>query len=116
MGQYVAAQIALPMVAGIVLAVAMERNRLTTSAPAPPRALRRPLRARLGAFGGWDVGLDAAPLGDAGLLWAQLAVLLGGSVVGAVVLGRRLDRGDRPPAALLLSVLASAAVIALITH
>ena len=43
-------------------------------------------------------------------------ILLGGFVAGAVVLGRRLDRGDRPPAALLLAVLASAAVIAVITH
>ena len=29
-------------------------------------------------LGGWDIGVDAAPLGDAGLLWAQLGVLLGG--------------------------------------
>jgi hypothetical protein len=112
----VAVQIALPMVAGIVVAVAMERNRLSTSAQLLPQLFGDPFGRGWELLGGWDVGLDAAPLGEAGLLWAQLAVLLGGFVVGAVVLGRRLDRGDRPPAALLLSVLASAAVIAVVTH
>jgi hypothetical protein len=112
----VAAQIALPMVAGIVVAVAMERNRLTTSAQLLPQLFGDPFGRGWELLGGWDVGLDAAPLGEEGLLWAQLAVLLGGFFAGAIVLGRRLDRGDRPPAALLLAVLASAAVIAVITH
>jgi hypothetical protein len=112
----VAVQIALPVVAGILVAVAMDRNRLSTSAQLLPELFGDPFGRGWELLGGWDVGLDAAPLGEAGLLWAQLAVLLGGFVVGAVVLGRRLDRGDRPPAALLLSVLASAAVIAVVTH
>jgi hypothetical protein len=110
-----AAQAALAAVAGIVVAVAMDRNRLTTSIQLLPELLGDPFGRGWDLFGG-GIAVDPAPLGEAGLVWAQLGVLLAGFVAGAALLGRRLDRGDRPPAALLLTVLATAAIIAVITH
>jgi hypothetical protein len=46
----------------------------------------------------------------------QYAVLLAGHLAGAVVLARGVDRGSREPAALGLSLLAGASVMALVTH
>lgn len=111
-----AAGAALPVVAGIVIAVAMERNRLSTSLQLLPELFGDPFGRGWELLGGWEVRLDPAPLGTTGLLWAQLGVLLTGFVLGAALLARRVDRGDRPPAALLLTVLASAAVIGILTH
>jgi hypothetical protein len=110
-----AAQAALPAVVGIVVAVAMERNRLSTSIQLLPELFADPFGRGWDLFGG-GIRVDPAPLGEAGLLWAQLGVLLAGFVLGAALLARHLDRGDRPPAALLLTVLATAAVIGLVTH
>lgn len=111
-----AAAAAVPAVAVIVVAVAMDRNRLTTSMQLLPQLLGDP-------FGrGWDLlgeagrGLDPAPLGETGLVTAQLALLLVGYLVGAAVLARRLQRADRAPLALLLAVLMSASVVALVSH
>lgn len=111
-----AARAAVPAVAGIIVAVAMDRNRLSTSVQLLPELFGDP-------FGrGWDVlgragaGLDPAPLGETGLLAAQLAILAAGHVIGAVVLARRLERGARGPVALVLSILASASVIAVASH
>ena len=111
-----AAQSVLPAVAGIVIAVALDRNRLTTSVQLLPELFSDPFGRGWALFGVERVQLDPAPLGTEGLLWAQLGVLLAGFLAGAVVLARRLGRGDRPPSALLLAVLASAAVIAVVTH
>jgi hypothetical protein len=112
----VAARATVPVLAAIVVAVAMDQNRLTTSLQLLPALLGDP-------FGrGWDLlgtageGLDPAPLGERGLLGAQLALVAAGQVVGAAVLARRLERADRAPVALLLAVLASASVIALVSH
>jgi hypothetical protein len=112
----IAARTAVPTVAGIVVAVAMDRNRLSTSIQLLPELFADPFGRGWELFGDPNPGLDPAPLGTRGLLVAQLAILLSGFLVGAAVLARRLDRGDRPPAALLLAVLASAAVIALVSH
>jgi hypothetical protein len=110
------ARAAVPAVAGIVVAVALDRNRLFTSVQLLPGLLGDP-------FGrGWDLlgrageGLDPAPLGTRGLLVAQLAVLLAGHVAGAVVLARRVRRDARGPAAVALSILAFAGVVALASH
>jgi hypothetical protein len=46
----------------------------------------------------------------------QLAVVLAGYLVGAALLARRLERPDRGPVALLFAILASASVIALVSH
>ena len=110
------AQAAVPAVAGIVLAVAMDRNRLFTSVQLLPELLGDP-------FGrGWDLlgtagsGLDPTPLGVRGLLAAQLAVLLAGHVAGAVVIARRTAPRARLPAAVGLAILANVSVVALASH
>jgi hypothetical protein len=106
----------VPATAGVIIAVAMERNRLTTSIQLLPGLLGDP-------FGeGWDLlgragsGLDPAPLGVSGLLAVQLAVLIAGFVGGAIVLARAVRRNDRTRAAGGLSLLGGASVIALASH
>ena len=106
----------VPAAAGVIIAVAMERNRLTTSLQLLPGLLGDP-------FGeGWDLlgragsGLDAAPFGVSGLLVIQLALLLAGFVGGAIVLARQVRRNERTPAAGGLSLLGGASVIALASH
>jgi hypothetical protein len=110
------AQAAVPAVAGIVLAVSMERNRLTTSIQLLPELLGDPFGRGWDLFGRAAAGLDPAPLGVRGLLAAQLAVLLAGHLAGAVVLARRAAPRARAPAAVGLAILAHASVIALASH
>ncbi|WP_328988531.1 hypothetical protein OG394_20130 [Kribbella sp. NBC_01245] len=110
------AQAVVPAVAGIVVAVAMDRNRLTTSLQLLPGLLGDP-------FGlGWDLlgrpgaGLNPAPLGASGLIAVQLAVATAGYLAGAIVLARSVRRGERAPVAVGLSLLCGASAIALATH
>jgi hypothetical protein len=112
----VAARAAVPAVAGIIVAVALDRNRLSTSVQLLPELLGDPFGRGWDLFGRAGSRLDPAPLGTTGLLTAQLAFVVAGHVAGAAVLARRLERGARGPAALLLAILASAAVIALVSH
>jgi hypothetical protein len=112
----VAARAAVPVVAGIIVAVALDQNRLSTSIQLLPGLFGDPFGRGWDLFGRSGAGLNPAPLGERGLVAAQLAVLLAGYVVGAAVLARRLERGARGPVALLLAVLASASVIALVSH
>jgi hypothetical protein len=111
-----ATRAAVPAVAGIIVAVAMDRNRLSTSVQLLPELLGDPFGRGWDLFGRSGAALDPAPLGTRGLLNAQLALLVAGFVLGAAVLARRLERDARGPVALLLAVLASASVIALISH
>ena len=111
-----AARAAVPVVAGIIVAVAMERNRLTTSVQLLPGLLGD-------SFGeGWDLlgragaDLEPEPFGVRGLLVAQLGVVLAGHVAGAVVAARRLERAARVPIALGLGLLVNLAVLAIATH
>ena len=106
----------VPAVAGIIVAVALDSNRLFTSVQLLPGLLGDP-------FGwGWDVlgegteGLDPAPLGESGLLWTQLGVLLAGFAAGGIVIARRASRRARQPAAALLGILVAISVIAIATH
>jgi hypothetical protein len=101
-----AARAAVPAVAAIVVAVAMDRNRFFTSVQLLPELLGLP----------FSPTLDPAPLGTRGLLAAQLAVLAAGHAAGAAVVARRFRREDRWPVALGLSLLAIASVIALVSH
>ena len=93
----------------------MDRNRLFTSVQLLPGLLGDP-------FGrGWnllpsDEAIDPAPLGTAGLLWAQLGVVVAGHAAGAVVAARRAPRRAREPIAVGLAALAAASVIALLSH
>lgn len=111
------ARSAVPAVAAVVVAVALDRNRLFTSAQLLPGLLGDP-------FGrGWDLlgsslaGLDPEPLGAAGLLALQIGVLVAGHSAGAVVAGLRLlDRTRRVPAGIALLYLAAASVVAVGMH
>jgi hypothetical protein len=108
-----AARAAVPAVAAIVVAVAMDRNRLFTSVQLLPGLLGDPFGRGWDLFGRAGAELDPAPLGVTGLLWAQLGVLVAGHVTGAVVLARRVPRRAREPVAVGLAFLAAASVIAL---
>ena len=104
------ARAAVPAVAGIVVAVAMDRNRLFTSIQLLPGLLGDPFGRGWDLLGRAGAGLDPAPLGTRGLLWAQLAVVLAGCLAGAFVIARRGQ------AAVVLSILAAASVVALASH
>ena len=110
------AQAAVPAVAGIVLAVAMDRNRLFTSVQLLPELLGDPFGRGWDLLGAAGSGLDPTPLGVRGLLAAQLAVLLAGHLAGAVVIARRAPRRARVPAAVGLAILANVSVVALASH
>ena len=110
------ARAAVPAVAAIVVAVGMDRNRLSTSVQLLPGLLGDPLGR------GWDLlgpaldGLDPAPLGIRGLILAQLGVVLVGHLAGAVVVAMQTRHRARDPAAACLAVLAGSAVIAIASH
>jgi hypothetical protein len=110
------ARAAVPAVAGIVVAVAMDQNRLTTSLQLLPALLGDPFGRGWDLFGRAGSGIAAAPLGVEGLLVAQLAVLVVGHAVGAIVLALGVERGERKASAIALALLAGASVIALISH
>jgi hypothetical protein len=110
------AQMTVPAVAAIIVAVAMDRNRLFTSIQLLPGLVGDPFGRGWDLLGAAGAGLDPAPLGVRGLLVAQLAVILAGHVAGAVVLARRVARTDRAPGAVGLSILVGASVIAVASH
>jgi hypothetical protein len=110
------ARAAVPALAGIVVAVAMDSNRLFTSIQLLPGLLGDPFGEGWDLFGQATAGLDPAPLGVRGLLAAQLAVLLAGHLAGAIVLARRVGRGERSRVALGLSALAAVSVLAIASH
>lgn len=110
------ARAAVPAVAGIVLAVAMDRNRLTTSLQLLPGLLGDPFGRGWDLFGSAGTGLDAAPLGTTGLIGTQLGLVLVGHLAGAVVLALGVAREAREPAAISLSLLAFASVVGLVSH
>lgn len=113
---YGVARAAVPVAVAVVLAVALERNRLFTSVQLLPGLLGDP-------FGrGWDLlgpavqGLDPSPVGAAGLVTLQLGLLLMGHLVGAVVVARRLRDNARLPAVLLLLHVMGGSVVAVAMH
>ena len=110
------ARAAVPAVAGIVVAVAMDRNRLFTSLQLLPDLLGDPFGRGWDFFGRAGANLDPEPFGVRGLLYAQLAVLLAGHVAGAAVLASRVPRRARLPLAAGLAVLAYASVLAIASH
>jgi hypothetical protein len=111
-----AARAAVPALAGIVVAVAMDRNRLFTSVQLLPTLVGDPLGRGWDLFGRAGAGLDPDPLGTRGLLLTQLGVLGAGHLVGAVVVARRVRRAARVPIAVALALLVAASVIAIASH
>jgi hypothetical protein len=100
----------VPLVTGVAIALAMARNRLTTSLQLLPGLVGDP-------FGSVEMvrgaPLDPAPFGVTGLLGIQVALVLAGGVVGALVLARRAEVGARAPGMAALCVVAGTAVAAL---
>ena len=111
-----AARAAVPAVAGIVVAVALDRNRLFTSVQLLPGLFGDPFGRGWNLLGASDARLDPAPLGVSGLLWAQLGALLAGHLVGVVVAARTVPRRAREPVAVGLALLGAAAVLAVVSH
>jgi hypothetical protein len=111
-----ATRAAVPATTGVILAVALDRNRLLTSMQLLPALLGDPLGRGWDLLGGAAAGLDPEPLGIAGLLVLQLGVLMAGYGTGVLVLGRSLARRARLPAAAGLALLAGLSVIAIASH
>ena len=107
---------ALPAVAGVIVAVAMDRNRLFTSVQLLPGLLGDPFGEGWDLLGSATAGLDPAPLGTTGLLVAQLGALVAGYVAAAIVFGRVAPRTARTPSAAGFAVLAGLSVIAVTSH
>ncbi len=110
------ARAVVPAVAGIVLAVALERDRLFVSVQLLPGLLGDP-------FGlGWDVlgspidGLDPAPLSASALLALQLGIVVLGHLAGGVVVARRLRDSARLPAAAVLLHLVAGSLVVVAAH
>lgn len=110
------ARAAVPALAGIIVAVAMDFNRLFTSVQLLPGLLGDPFGKGWDLLGRAGARLDPAPLGTTGLTVAQLAVLAAGHLAGAIVVARGISKRDRSPAAVVLGVLGAASVIAIATH
>lgn len=107
---------ALVLLVGVVLVVALARNRFTTSVQLLPGLLGDP-------FGwGWDLlgpageGLDAAPFGAAGLLWLRIAVLGVLVLAAAVVAARGVRQPVRVAAFVSLAYLAAMSVLVVALH
>ena len=111
----VVARALVPVAAGVVLAVSVARNRLSTSVQLLPGLVGDPLGR------GWDLlgtpteGLDVAPLGAVGLVVLQLAVVTLAHLLGAATAPRTLIGDERLPVIVLLgaSVAAGAATLSL---
>lgn len=97
----------VPALAGLAVAFSLARNRLFTSLQLLPSLAADPFGRGWSLFGPSTLGLNPNPLGDRGRVVTQLALLLAGVVIGAVVLARRsVVRGRVPGIAGLLAVLA----------
>jgi hypothetical protein len=110
------ARASVPALVGIIVAVALDRNRLFTSFQLLPGLLGDPFGRGWDPFGVAGAGLNPEPLGTTGLSVAQLAVLLAGHCAGAVMLARSTPKPERGPGAVAISVLVGAGVIGLLTH
>jgi hypothetical protein len=110
------ARAAVPATAGVIVAVALDRNRLFTSVQLLPGLIGDPFGRDWDLLGRAGAGLDPDPLGIGGLLLLQLGVLVAGYVAAAVILGRGVRRRARLPAAAGLALLAGLSVIAVASH
>ena len=77
-----------PMASALVVALAISRNRLTTSLQLLPIAASNPFGGDLDLFGTRMNGLDPQPLGRAGPVWLQAALLLAGALAGMLLAER----------------------------
>jgi hypothetical protein len=103
---------ALPAAVGVALALAMARNRLTTSLQLLPGLLGDPFGRGGGPLAGGEV-LEVEPFGVTGLLAIQVGLVVVGGVAGAIVLARRVDVPARAPGMAALCLVVGTAVAAL---
>jgi hypothetical protein len=87
-----AAAVAVPLALGVILALAMSRNRLFTSLQLIPGLVADPLGSNWIHDGPDLADLDPEPLGHTGLVLAQGGVLLIGACWAAAVARRRTTR------------------------
>lgn len=107
---------ALVLLVGVVLAVTLARNRFTTSVQLLPGLAGDPFGQGWDVFGPAGAGLDAAPLGAAGLLWLRIALLGATVVLAAAVAGRGVPQPMRVAAFVCLAYLASASTLVVALH
>ena len=111
------AKAAVPLVAGIVVAVALERNRLFTSAQLLPGLLGDPFGFGWDLFGPAVDGLDAELVPAGSLLILQLGIVVLTALVSAVVAVLRVqDRVRRLPIGITSLYLTAASVAAVAIH
>ncbi|MGH2572419.1 MAG: hypothetical protein ACRDGU_02875 [Actinomycetota bacterium] len=103
----------VPAVAAVIIGVAMARNRLLTSVQLLPVLASDPFGAGWDLFGTAEWAIQPDPIGDGGRALVQALALVAGHGLGAVVLGRRVRREVRLPAALALSALLASSALAL---
>jgi hypothetical protein len=110
------AQVLVPVVAGVTLAVALARNRLFTSVQLLPGLLGDPLGRGWDLLGSPTDGLNASPLGAAWLVALQLGLIGLGHLFAAVVLTRPLVGDQRLPVIALLAVSVGVSMTAIGLH
>jgi hypothetical protein len=107
---------AVPVVAGVVLAVGLGRNRFTTSVQLLPGLLGDPLGRGWDLLGSPTAGLDAAPFGAAGLVAHQRVVVVAGHVLAAATAPRGLVGDERLPVIGVLALSTAVSVTVLSLH
>lgn len=106
----------LVLLVGVVVVVALARNRFTTSVQLLPGLLGDPFGRGWDLFGPAGAGLDAAPLGAAGLLWLRIALLAVLVVAASVVAARGVPQPVRVAAFVSLAYLAAVSMLVVALH
>ena len=107
---------ALVLLVGVVLVVALARNRFTTSVQLLPGLAGDPFGRGWDLLGPAGAGLDAAPLGAPGLLWLRIGVLAVLAASAAFVAARGVPQPVRVAAFLALVCLASMSMLVVTLH
>lgn len=110
------AQALVPIAAGVVLAVALARNRLFTSVQLLPGLVGDPLGRGWDLFGSPTESLDPSPLGAAGLVALQLGVLAAAHLLAAATAPRALTGDERLPTIAVLAFFSVTAMWTLSLH
>ena len=106
----------VPVAAGVVLAVALARNRLFTSVQLLPGLIGDPLGRGWDVFGTPTSGLNPSPLGAAGLVALQLGIVAVAHVLAAATAPRTLVGDERLPTIAVLAGFATVTLWALSLH
>lgn len=115
-GRATVARALVPVAAGVVLAVALARNRLFTSVQLLPGLVGDPLGRGWDVFGSPTAGLDPAPLGAAGLVALQLGLVVCALLLAAATAPRAVVGDERLPTIVVLSTATVAALWVLSLH